>query len=105
MYKVADKEFNTFQEVIEYAWNEHKISFEGDEAAMMEDDRQDACGILTECLKAQDPASEESPCMHGCACHDNNDEEPACSELGGTHGESCECCGHSCGHDEGDDHE
>ena len=25
MYKVLDKEFNTFDEVIAWAWNEHKI--------------------------------------------------------------------------------
>jgi hypothetical protein len=45
MYKVRTKEFDTFDEVISWAWSELKVSFEG-EGNLSEEQRRDACEQL-----------------------------------------------------------
>lgn len=46
MYKVCFKEFFSFDDVIHYAWTEHKIELDDDPAAMTEEEKQEACHEL-----------------------------------------------------------
>ena len=52
-YKVGNTEFNTFEEVASWAWNEHKISFEMDDY-LEGDEAQKACDELNTILSMPD---------------------------------------------------
>lgn len=44
MYKVCFKEFMSFDDVVEYAWNEYKIDLSYiDPSIMTEEEKHDAC--------------------------------------------------------------
>lgn len=49
MYTVLSKTFATFEEVVSWAWNEHKIDAHFTDV-MDEDDKQQACKELEEML-------------------------------------------------------
>ena len=46
LYKVGNKEFNTFEEVVTWAWNEYKIEFYDHDNDMGEIDKECACAQL-----------------------------------------------------------
>lgn len=52
-YKVLDKEFETFEEVIKWAWDEHKIETDpdADVSKMTEETKLQACVELVEILQ------------------------------------------------------
>ena len=50
MYKVDDLTFPNFTEVIDWAWDTHKISANFDLENMTEEDKQDACLKLQEII-------------------------------------------------------
>lgn len=56
MYKVLNHEFATFEEVIAWAWNEHKIDAHCD--PQDEEEKQIACEELS-CMVAPIEAAEE----------------------------------------------
>lgn len=47
-YKVSTLEFNTFEEVVQWAWDEMKIELMEDRSTITEEDRQVACSELSE---------------------------------------------------------
>jgi hypothetical protein len=52
-YKVLDREFDYFVDVVDWAWCEHKIDFEMDEIEMSVAEKQEACIALEEMLRDQ----------------------------------------------------
>jgi hypothetical protein len=48
MYRVGVLEFKTFDDVISYAWNDYKISFEEDLERMTEEMKREACKELNQ---------------------------------------------------------
>jgi hypothetical protein len=58
-YKVGNTEFDTFEQVANWAWNEHKISFEGMEY-LEGDEAHKACDELNQILSAPNEEMEES---------------------------------------------
>ncbi len=58
-YKVLNQEFETFEDVVKWAWTTHKI--EAADLAQTEADRQEACAQLTDILS--DPGCK---CWYSC---------------------------------------
>lgn len=52
MFKVRNKEFVTFEDVIEWTWNTHKVSFECD-IELSEAEQKEACEDLGRYLESQ----------------------------------------------------
>jgi len=50
MFKVNDQTFDTFEQVVEWAWETHKIDFESVEE-LTEEDKQQACVELSQLVK------------------------------------------------------
>jgi hypothetical protein len=48
-YKVLGKEFDTYEDVVKWAWNTHKID-EGMDEPTTEEEKQDACNDLENML-------------------------------------------------------
>lgn len=55
-YQVLDVQFDTFEEVVAWAWNTHKIMFndEKDTSGMTENEKQDACVGLSAALSGEE---------------------------------------------------
>lgn len=60
-YKVGNTEFETFEEIEAWAWNTHKICFDGELVThnMSESMKQDACDELNTILSAPSEEDED----------------------------------------------
>jgi hypothetical protein len=58
-YEVHGLEYETFEEVVEYAWDEFKIDIEADFTKFSEEEKQRACKVLTTMLEYEDLALRE----------------------------------------------
>jgi hypothetical protein len=50
MYKVCDEEFAMFKEVVQWAWDSHKIELVDEDDIVTEEDKQDACHQLSDMI-------------------------------------------------------